>query len=187
MPRPSRLTLLLVALPLFAAACKKKPPQVAPTVQTEQPPARPVDNTPTRTPPTSTVDPNDAIKKAAAARALVLETIYFDYDAAELRSDAQATLTAKLPVLTANPQIKIRINGHTDERGSDVYNIALGKRRAEMAKRFLTDRGIDASRIETFSFGRERPVQSGSTEDAWAKNRRDEFEIIAGGDQIKAP
>ncbi len=80
---------------------------------------------------------------------------------------------------------KHRIAGHCDERGSDEYNIALGRRRAEAAKRYLTDRGIDASRIETSSFGRERPAVQGTTEDAWSKNRRDEFEITAGGESLK--
>lgn len=187
MPRPSRSVLLLVAITLFAGACKKKPPvtQVTPTPSG---PTTPPTSAPPRTPPTGpTIDPNEVARKIAEARRLVLEPIYFEYDASELRADAQASLTAKLPILTANPQVRIRVNGHCDERGSDEYNIALGRRRAEMAKRFLTDRGIDASRIETFSFGRERPAMAGSSEESWAKNRRDEFEIIAGGDQIKAP
>jgi peptidoglycan-associated lipoprotein len=81
----------------------------------------------------------------------------------------------------------VRIAGHCDDRGSDEYNIALGRRRSEAAKRYLTDRGIDAARIETTTFGRERPAVQGSGEEAWSKNRRDEFEIIAGGDQLRTP
>jgi peptidoglycan-associated lipoprotein len=117
----------------------------------------------------------------------LLETIYFEYDMDELRDDARASLDAKLVVLNANPQLRLRIAGHCDERGSDEYNIALGRRRAEAAKRYLLDRGVDAARIETASFGRERPAVTGASEEAYSQNRRDEFEIIAGGDQLRAP
>jgi peptidoglycan-associated lipoprotein len=79
----------------------------------------------------------------------------------------------------------VRIAGHCDERGSDEYNIALGRRRAVAAKRYLTDRGIAEGRIETQSFGRERPAVAGTSEEAWSKNRRDEFEILAGGESLK--
>ena len=125
--------------------------------------------------------------RIAAARAAMLSTIYFEYDADELRDDAKASLDEKLRILNANPQLRIRISGHCDDRGSDEYNIALGRRRSETAKRYLSDRGIDASRMETTTFGRERPAMQGTGEDAWSKNRRDEFEIIAGGDQLRAP
>ncbi|MFM8780978.1 MAG: OmpA family protein, partial [Gemmatimonadota bacterium] len=77
--------------------------------------------------------------------------------------------------------IRIRVAGHTDERGSDEYNIALGMRRAAAAKRYLVDLGIAESRIAVVSFGEERPLNTESTEAAWAQNRRDEFEIVAGG------
>ena len=188
MTRPSRLTLLMVVAPLVFAACKKKP-VVAPTptaaaVSTPTAPPPRTNPAPTATP----VDPAIAEReRIASARAKMLESIYFEYDVDELRDDARASLDAKIPLLNLNKQLRIRIAGHTDERGSDEYNIALGRRRAESAKRYLTDRGVDASRIETTSFGRERPAVQGSTEDAWAKNRRDEFEIIAGGDQLRAP
>ncbi|WP_309670122.1 OmpA family protein [Gemmatimonas sp.] len=186
MMRVSRLTLVLVSTTLVLGACRKKP-VVAP--QTETPPvAQP--QQPTR-PTTSAPTPRDTMENVramvAAARARLLETIYFEYDADELRDDAKSNLDAKILVLNANPGVKIRVAGHCDERGSDEYNIALGRRRAESAKRYLTDRGIDASRIETASFGRERPDVQGTTEEAWSRNRRDAFEIIAGGDQLRAP
>ncbi len=186
MIRSSRLMLVLVATPLILGACRKKPvvavtpPVTPPATQPAAPPRTP---TTTATP----VDTMEAIRaEIASARAKLLETIYFEYDADELRDDARATLEAKLPLLNRNPQLKVRISGHCDERGSDEYNIALGRRRAEIAKKFLTDRGVDASRIETASFGRERPAVQGESEESWAKNRRDEFEIIAGGDQLRA-
>lgn len=184
MMRVSRLVLVLASTSLVLGACRKKPVEVAP--QTDTPP---VAQQPTR-PTTTTPAPRDTMEeyrtKLAATRARLLETIYFEYDADELRDDAKANLDAKISVLNANPGVKIRVAGHCDERGSDEYNIALGRRRAEAAKRYLTDRGIDASRIETASFGRERPAVQGTTEEAWSRNRRDEFEIIAGGDQLRA-
>jgi peptidoglycan-associated lipoprotein len=83
-------------------------------------------------------------------------------------------------VLTQNTGIRIRISGHTDNRGSDEYNLALGQRRAAAAKRYLTDRGIDGGRIEIVSFGEERPKCTSDDESCWSDNRRDEFEITVG-------
>ncbi len=188
MIRSSRLFVLLATSALVLGACKKKP-VVTPTPTTDKPaavvPSRP-------DPVTSAPSDNGAAERArmeaiAKARAMVLSTIYFEYDADELRDDSRATLDDKLKVLNANPALKIRISGHCDDRGSDEYNIALGRRRAEMAKKYLTDRGVDASRIETTTFGRERPAVQGTGEEVWSKNRRDEFQIIAGDAQLKAP
>ena len=117
-----------------------------------------------------------------AMRATLTQTIHFDYDKSELRTDAQAILDAKLPILLANPNLTIRIEGNTDERGSTQYNLALGQRRAAAAKRYLTDHGVADARIETVSYGEERPVAQGMNETAWAQNRRDDFTITGGGD-----
>jgi peptidoglycan-associated lipoprotein len=123
----------------------------------------------------------------AAARAAFAAAIYYDFDKSELTADARATLDAKLPLLRANDQVRIRIAGHTDERGSDAYNVALGQRRAAAAKRYLVDQGIAADRIETASFGEERPAAMGSDESAWSLNRRSEFEITVGGETLRVP
>lgn len=135
-----------------------------------------------------------AADSAAAAAAAVEEVrnmlaamIHFDFDKSVLRPDDQATLDQKVAILTANPDLRIRISGHCDERGSDEYNLALGNRRANAAKNYLVSHGIDASRIETASFGEERPVAMGHDEDSWAQNRRDEFEITSGGDMLRRP
>lgn len=185
MSRSTRWVLLAIAPALLVAGCRKKPepaPVAAPVPVASTEPVRPA---------ATPVAPRDTMEeyraKVAATRARLLETIYFDYDMDELRDDARAALDAKLVVLNANPQLRIRIAGHCDERGSDEYNIALGRRRAEAAKRYLLDRGVDEARIETASFGRERPAVTGSSEEAYSQNRRDEFEIVAGGDQLRAP
>lgn len=117
-----------------------------------------------------------------AMRAALTQTIHFDYDKSDLRTDAQAILDAKLPILLANPNLTIRIEGNTDERGSTQYNLALGQRRAAAAKRYLTDHGVADARIETVSYGEEHPVAQGMNETAWAQNRRDDFTITGGGD-----
>jgi peptidoglycan-associated lipoprotein len=129
----------------------------------------------------------DSIARAEAARNTLRDPIYFDYDKSDLRDDARMALDAKLPILRANPQVRIRIAGHTDERGSDEYNLALGQARAAAARRYLEARGIDGSRIDIVSFGEERPASAGGEETAWSRNRRDEFEIVAGADNLRAP
>jgi peptidoglycan-associated lipoprotein len=129
----------------------------------------------------------DRDRLLAAARAALTAPVYFDYDMAEIRSDARSTLESKLPVLTANPTVRLRIAGHTDSRGSDEYNLALGQRRAASVKAFFTERGIDAGRLEIVSFGRERPTCSEEEESCWSRNRRAEFEVTAGGDNIALP
>src|SRR5881397_2194178 len=123
----------------------------------------------------------------ASVRALVATMIHFDYDKAIIRGGDAAVLDQKVAILQANPALRIRISGHCDERGSDEYNLALGNRRATAAKQYVVSHGIDASRIETVSYGEERPLASGHDEDAWAQNRRDEFEILAGGESLKQP
>jgi peptidoglycan-associated lipoprotein len=131
-----------------------------------------------------------AARNAAAAgnlRTTLTAAVHFDYDQSELRPDDRAILDAKIPILQANPSVRIRVAGHTDERGSDEYNLALGQRRAATVKRYLIDHGIADARIETISYGEERPVAQGSDETAYAQNRRAEFEITAGGPTLKAP
>ena len=113
--------------------------------------------------------------------------IHFDFDKATLRSDDAQQLDQKIAILQKNPNVHIRISGHCDERGSDEYNLALGNRRATAAKQYLVSHGIDASRIETASYGEERPLAPGHDESAWSQNRRDEFEITAGGDALTKP
>ena len=124
---------------------------------------------------------------AGSARAALTAMVHFDYDQSDLRAEDRAILDAKVPILQANADVKIRVAGHTDERGSDEYNLALGQRRAATVKRYLVDHGIADARIETISYGEERPVAQGSDESAYAQNRRAEFEITAGGQNLRAP
>jgi peptidoglycan-associated lipoprotein len=128
----------------------------------------------------------NAGRAVTEARNALTAVIHFDFDRSDITDEAKSTLDAKVPVLNANPAVRIRVAGHTDSRGSDEYNLALGQRRAAAAKRYLTQRGVDASRIDVISYGEERPAAQGEDESAWSQNRRDEFEITAGGDNITA-
>lgn len=128
-----------------------------------------------------------ARRESEMLRGTLTTVINFDFDRSALRNDARAALDAKLPILMANPNVMIRISGHADERGSSEYNLALGQRRAATAKRYLVERGVAESRIETTSFGEERPVCTDSMEGCWSQNRRDEFEITAGGPMLMRP
>jgi len=128
---------------------------------------------------------NRARMAASAALKAALETkIYFDYDKSDLRADAKQQLDAKLPIMLANPNVRIRIEGNADERGSDEYNQALGMRRAEQARRYLVSKGVDAGRIDIASNGEEKPVCTDHDESCWSQNRRDEFVVVAGGDNL---
>ena len=104
--------------------------------------------------------------------------IYFDYDKAELKSEAQDILTKKAAFLQANPDYNVKIEGNCDERGTTEYNLALGERRATAASKFINALGVAESRISTVSYGEEKPVDTGHNENAWSKNRRDEFKLI---------
>ncbi len=105
------------------------------------------------------------------------ESVYFEFDSSALSPVAQGVLTGKADYLRDNPGSQVIIEGHCDERGTPEYNLALGDRRAESAKNFLVNMGIDSSRFTTVSYGEENPVDAGHGEEAWAKNRRAKFLI----------
>ncbi len=194
--------LLVIGLGVAVAACPKNPP--------------PAQTTPTQTVDTAAEnqrirDSIDAANRAAQEEAernrrqreadslaalgrsaeevrnSLASMIHFDLDKSNIRSDDMGSLDQKVAILQANPDLRIRVGGHCDERGSDEYNLALGNRRAQSAKQYLVSHGIDASRIETQSWGEEKPLVDGHDETAWSQNRRDEFEIISGGDNLRRP
>ncbi len=105
------------------------------------------------------------------------DDIYFEFDSVRLTPDAQGILAQKAQWLRANPDAEITIEGHCDNRGTNEYNLALGEGRAQSAMAFLTDLGIDAARLNTISYGEERPIDMAQTEDGWARNRRAHFVI----------
>ena len=108
-----------------------------------------------------------------------LNDVYFDFDKSAVRDDSKSVLQADAKWLNSNSKAKIKIEGHADERGTNEYNIALAERRAQTIKKYLVDSGINESILSTVSYGEERPIDTGQTDEAWAKNRRVEFKTIS--------
>jgi len=108
------------------------------------------------------------------------ELVYFDFDKADIRPDAQPVLAGQAAWLRRYPAVKVRIEGNCDERGTREYNFALGARRAESVREFLIAHGVDSARITTISYGKERPIDPGSDEQAWARNRNARTAITEG-------
>jgi peptidoglycan-associated lipoprotein len=158
---------LLLVMPglLFVVSCQKKVAAQA------QPAPAPVAAKPA---PAPAPVPAPAVM---AAPAFMTERIFFDFDKSALKMESQALLKKKGEWLKATANAKLTIEGNTDERGTAEYNMALGERRAQAAKKFLVDLGIDAKRITTISFGKERPIDPAHNEAAWAKNRNDGFVV----------
>ncbi|HUR95422.1 MAG TPA: peptidoglycan-associated lipoprotein Pal [Gemmatimonadales bacterium] len=184
--------LLVLATAGLAAACGGKPapeqpaPEPTPAPVTTPAPA-PTDDSAERARLEEEARARAAMERANAVKADLAAVINFEYDQATVRSVDQGTLDRKAAILAANPTVRVQISGHADERGSDEYNLALGNRRAAAAKRYLENKGIDGSRLEVVSYGEERPMSQGSDEAAYAQNRRDEFQVTAGGDNLVAP
>jgi peptidoglycan-associated lipoprotein len=101
--------------------------------------------------------------------------IYFAFDRYELSNEAKGTLDRKVAFLNDNKDVRVQIEGHCDDRGTTAYNLALGERRANSAKTYLTTAGVSTARLSAISYGEERPIDPGQTEAAWAKNRRAQF------------
>jgi peptidoglycan-associated lipoprotein len=111
------------------------------------------------------------------AQAFENQDIYFDFDSYVLTADAKAILNNKADFLKRYPKVKVTIEGHCDERGTTEYNLALGERRANSAYQYMSNLGIEPMRMTTISYGEERPLSVGQSEDAWARNRRDHFVV----------
>jgi peptidoglycan-associated lipoprotein len=188
------LLALMVVTVAFSACSRRQPPQ--------QPPGATVPDTAgqgARRAAELERMRQDSIARAAAearrtgeeatarARAILEETVHFDYDESTIRADAQERLARKVPLLRANADVRMRITGHADERGSVEYNLALGMRRATAVREYLSGFGIDAGRFEVHSMGEDRPLDPRSNEQAWAQNRRAEFSIVSGGATLIMP
>lgn len=174
------LVMILPAM-IFTVSCTKKMVQTeqVPTIQPE------VSEASDRSTEESEQDrqpQEDRLRAQAAARevvaaAFVNENIHFAFDSSLLSDQAQRILNSKADYLRTNLDVIVTVEGHCDERGTDAYNIALGERRAESVKNFLVDLGISANRLNTISYGEERPIAIGQNEASWAKNRRAQFTI----------
>jgi peptidoglycan-associated lipoprotein len=171
--------LILVAVPVVIAACGGNPePAPAPPPPAARPPVA------SRPAPPPATNNNDAARAREAEltrlRATMGELIFFDYDRSEIRADSRAVLDRKTRIMRDEPTVRIRIEGHADDRGSTEYNLALGSRRAEAVRSYITAAGISASRVEIVSFGEDRPLERARSESAWSRNRR-AATVVTGG------
>ncbi|MEZ4239213.1 MAG: peptidoglycan-associated lipoprotein Pal [Myxococcota bacterium] len=150
--------LLVVAL-VAASGCKKKPPAEVAPVPAPAAPAAP-----------ATPEYVDTLLKN-------FNLVYFDTDSSALNEESKAVLEGNVQVLQEHPDVKVQIQGHADERGTEDYNLALGNKRADAVREYLVNAGVSDARLSVLSYGEERPAVSGRNETAWSKNRRAEFVI----------
>lgn len=157
---------------LLLAACGKTVMENEPAVEQEPEPVAQVE------PPPREPETRAAVAAPDGRGAFLNESVYFDFDSDVIGPEAQSLLQIKAQWLNDNPDVlAVMIEGHCDERGTEAYNLALGARRANAVKKYLTDMGLTHLNIQTQSYGEERPVDIEHSEDAWAKNRRACFVI----------
>lgn len=181
---------IVCAVFLFAVGCGKRvavdpgdeQPAVEPTVTETEPAHTPWE--PARTWPgeaedeslDDTAGADLAIKEGRTSAPLL--PVYYDFDRSSIRADQEERMVHNGEYMLDNPRVRVRIEGNTDERGTREYNMALGERRAMSAKKYLIDLGVAAERLETLSYGEEKPISFGRDELSWSLNRRSDFVII---------
>lgn len=164
------LTVLLIAASLTLSACGGRKPDAPPPAPVA-PPSEPA-------PDTSGADSAPVTEEESpgpAAGLLARRVIFFDFDSSEIRGEGTDIVAAHARYLSTNPALRVRLEGHTDERGSREYNIGLGERRGQSVRRALLLQGAGDPQLSTVSYGEERPAAAGSDESAWAQNRRVEI------------
>ena len=164
--RSATLT-LICAVYLIACNRNARPESLSATDEAPQP-----------TVPRAIID-TGGNKDVASSAANLTQRIGFRFDEASLSPEAKAILAAKAMMLRASPSIRLRVEGHADEQGTDSYNMALGMRRAVAAKRYLMQKGIDPQRLHVISYGEKRPLDRNHSEAAWSRNRRVEFQSMS--------
>lgn len=179
-----------VATLLVLAACGGRQQPEEPAPEPAPAPAPAPEPPPPPPPPPEPAGEDPAVTAARITAALLSEVrtmVHFDFDKSDIRPEDRLTLDRKAAILGVNSDLRLRISGHADERGSDEYNLALGTRRASSVKTYLANKGIDSGRLEVVSYGEEQPIASGHDEDSWFQNRRAEFDVTAGGSILRQP
>jgi peptidoglycan-associated lipoprotein len=186
-PAKSMLRMMLVgAATASLAACASKPKPMPPVPEAPRaPPEAPRRPEPPRAPQREVPPPAPQQQGAlpGSAQDFVVsagDRVYFDFDSYTVRGDAKPVLDAQAAWLARYPQVKVRIDGNADERGTDDYNFALGARRANSLRDYLVSKGVATSRIETVSYGKSKPVDPRSSEEGWAANRNGHTAITSG-------
>ena len=162
------ISLVAIAAALsLTAGCARRNRELPPAPPSETVPADQTDTSDAGT-------PGQAVpgSRADFLQSVPTDRIYFDFDSYSIDGEDRVTLDAQAEWLARNPNVRVTIEGHADERGTREYNLALGDRRANAARDYLQNRGVAASRMQTLSWGKERPAVEGSNESAWAQNRR---------------
>jgi peptidoglycan-associated lipoprotein len=182
---PKILPLIVVAGAVALAGCKSNR-DVLPPEAWQPAPAQPqapgaIDQAGTVPPPEPVGSTALAGSQAALIEAAGSDTVLFAFDSYGLDERARQILGGQAEWLLRNPNVRVTIEGHADERGTREYNLALGERRANAAKNFLAAQGVGAERLSIISYGKERPAVDGSTEEAWAQNRRAVTVVVSGG------
>jgi peptidoglycan-associated lipoprotein len=171
-------TTALIALAATLVGCSKKQPATAAEAAIETPPAASSTATAEPAPPSDPWDGELADVNDLAFRQGLLGHVYFPFDEATLQGEARARLEQNARFLAEHPQFVVLVEGHCDERGTNEYNLALGDRRAGVTRQFLLERGVEPSRIQAVSYGKERPWCTENEEGCWSKNRRAHFAIV---------
>jgi peptidoglycan-associated lipoprotein len=169
---PTDLKVVVAAAVVALVGCTTKPPAA-----TEAPPAGP----PPGAGETGPVTESNIIPGSAEdLRVNVGDTVHFEYDRYQLRDEDRNVLQRQAGWLQKYPQVRVTVEGHCDERGTREYNLALGARRANAVKEYLVSLGVSSGRVDTISYGKERPVCTQSSEDCWAQNRRGVTTVTSG-------
>jgi peptidoglycan-associated lipoprotein len=162
-------TVMIFSVMILTTSCAQKMVQTEPISATQQKVSKVTDNDRQSQEVQLRAEKDD---REVAGTAFVNESVHFAFDSALLSDQARLILSNKADYLRTHSEVIITVEGHCDERGTDAYNITLGERRAEAVKNFLVDLGISANRLNTISYGEERPITLGQNESSWAKNRR---------------
>ncbi len=181
------LLILGASLVLAVPACKSAPPAEAPVTEAPsfQSQAKPAEKVEETTGFKESQPEAEAVKESSSSLAEklnaqgVLKRIHFDFDKYDLRADAIRTLGDDASTMKQYAQFRVRIEGHCDERGTVEYNLALGEKRARATRDYLVSLGTPAQRLRIISYGKERPIEPGHNEEAWAANRRAELVFLA--------
>ncbi len=176
--KPALRLALIATAAISMAACASRPKPTPP--MTAPPPAPAAEPAPERPQPPAPVTQSAVPGSEQDFVINVGDRIYFDTDAYEVRADATSVLNAQAAWLVRYPSVQVRIEGNADERGTREYNLALGSRRANSVREYLVAHGVAGSRIATVSYGKEKPIDPGTDEAAWQKNRNAHTAIVGG-------
>jgi len=176
--RTLSLSVLATASVALAACASNPPPEPPPPTEVAQVTPAPVTPTPPPVRPTPPAPTGPAAGSKADFAVKATDRVYFDYDKYNLDGEDQRALATQIAWLKQFPSTRVEVQGHADERGTRDYNIALGERRAQSVKSYLVSQGISEARIQTISFGKDKPLDQGHDEAAWARNRNAYTNVI---------